>query len=91
MTRDINSRFGGEVLYRDIFEWVTPLSWYVMAAVYRLFGTDMGAARMAMAMVHGVTVVTVYLACRAVQVRPSLANPCGAVSVSVRATSPSAA
>jgi hypothetical protein len=63
----------GEVLYRDIFEWVTPLSWYVMAAVYWLFGTDMGVARMAMAVVHGVTVIAIYLACRAVQVRTSLA------------------
>ena len=56
----------GEVLYRDIFEWVTPLSLYVVAVVYRIFGTDMGAARIAMAVVHGVTVLAIYLACRAI-------------------------
>ena len=65
--------FDGEVLYRDIFELVTPLSLYAVAVVYRIFGVDMGAARVAMAVVHGSTVLAIYLACRTVNVRTSLA------------------
>jgi hypothetical protein len=63
----------GEVMYRDFFQFVAPLAWYVMAALYWLFGTDMATARIAMGAVHGVTAAISYLACRRIGVRRELA------------------
>jgi hypothetical protein len=43
--------FDGEVPYRDFFESLTPLSLYLLAAVYALFGVSLRAARIAIACV----------------------------------------
>jgi hypothetical protein len=44
----------GEVLYRDVFETITPLSFYLFAAVYRIAGTTLLAARVTMAVIEAV-------------------------------------
>ncbi|HLY39361.1 MAG TPA: hypothetical protein VKU61_15060 [Candidatus Binatia bacterium] len=44
----------GDVLYRDFLEIITPLGFYFFAAVYRLFGTTLRAARVAMAVVEAI-------------------------------------
>jgi hypothetical protein len=62
----------GEIMYRDIFEFVTPLSPYAMAAMFWLFGTSMATARITMACVHGLTAVALYASARGVGVRKSL-------------------
>lgn len=54
----------GEVLYRDVFEIVAPLSWYVMALLFAVFGTTMETARSAMAALHGLIAAAIFLACR---------------------------
>jgi Dolichyl-phosphate-mannose-protein mannosyltransferase len=63
----------GQVIYRDFFEIVTPLSFYFMALAFGIFGTSMAVARLCMAGVHGVVVLIIYRACRLLGVRPSLA------------------
>lgn len=67
----------GEVMYRDIFEFVTPLATYAMATLFWLFGTTMATARMAMASLHGLTAVLLYAAARSLCVcaEPS-PSPC---------------
>lgn len=62
----------GAVFYRDFFDNVTPLAWYLMAVLFRVFGTTMETARISMAFLHGAIVALVYLASRAVGVRRSL-------------------
>jgi hypothetical protein len=44
----------GEVLYRDVFETITPLSFYLFAAVYRIAGTTLLAARVTIAVIQAV-------------------------------------
>ncbi len=39
----------GEVIYRDFFEIITPLAFYLFAAIYRIAGTTLAAARVGMA------------------------------------------
>lgn len=63
----------GEVMYRDVFDFITPLAHYVMAAAYRLFGTTLATARLVMTAVHVAAVCFVYLAARALGVRRVLA------------------
>jgi len=63
----------GEVMYRDIFQFITPLSAYAMALLYWLFGTSIETARTAAAVVHGATVALIYLACRQLRVRRTIA------------------
>ena len=50
----------GEVLYRDVFNFITPGWFYLMAALFWLFGTSIETARIAMAVIHGATTVLVY-------------------------------
>lgn len=45
--------FDGEVPYRDFFESLTPLSLYLLTAVYALFGVSLRVARVAIACVDG--------------------------------------
>jgi hypothetical protein len=54
----------GEVLYRDVFNFITPGWFYLMASLYRLFGTSIDTARGAMAVMHGLTTVLVYFSSR---------------------------
>jgi len=63
----------GEVMYRDIFEFVTPLATYAMATLFWLFGTTMATARIAMASLHGLTAALLYAAARGLSVRRTLA------------------
>jgi hypothetical protein len=44
----------GEVLYRDFFEILTPLGYYLFAGVYWIGGTTLRAARVAIALVEAV-------------------------------------
>lgn len=64
----------GEVMYRDIFQFITPLSAYAMALCFWLFGTTIETARISMAVLHGLTVVVTYAACRSIGVRRELAG-----------------
>jgi hypothetical protein len=63
----------GAVLYRDVFEITTPGWLYLMAALFRIFGVDLATARLAIAVLHGVTAVFLYAACRRLTIRPGLA------------------
>lgn len=63
----------GEVMYRDIFQFTTPLSSYIMAALFWLFGTTVTTARTAMAVLHGGTVAVLYATARRLAVRRELA------------------
>jgi hypothetical protein len=63
----------GEVMYRDFFQFVTPGASYAMAFLFWLFGTTIGTARMATAVLHGLTGVVMYATARALGVRPPLA------------------
>src|SRR6185369_2345705 len=63
----------GDVFYRDVFEIITPGSFYLMAAALRLFGIDIGTARMFTALINATIAVLLYLTCRGVGVRRELA------------------
>src|SRR5215472_7299359 len=73
----------GEVLYRDIFDLVTPGWVYMMAGLYRLFGCTLATARTTVAVVHAATVLGVFLACRRLGVRPVLACAAAATQLIV--------
>jgi hypothetical protein len=63
----------GEVMYRDIFQFIPPLASYVMALLFGIFGTTITTARVAMAVLHGLVVAVLYRSCRIIGVRPSIA------------------
>jgi hypothetical protein len=63
----------GAVLYRDVFEITTPGWLWLMAALFRIFGVDLATARLTIAILHGVTAVFLYGACRRLAIRPGLA------------------
>ncbi len=63
---------GGEILYRDVFNFITPGWFYLMAALFRIFGTTIETARGAMAVVHGTTTALIYLTGRRIGMRRSL-------------------
>jgi hypothetical protein len=42
----------GQVIYRDFFESLTPLSFYLFAAIYRIAGTTLLAARVGIALIE---------------------------------------
>lgn len=63
----------GQVMYRDIFEIITPGWMYLMAALFWLFGTDIVTARLGMAVLHAGTAVLIGLTCRRLHIRPTLA------------------
>jgi len=62
----------GEVMYRDVFQFVTPLASYAMALLFWLFGTTITTAHVAMAALHGATAALLYAASRRLGVRPVL-------------------
>ena len=64
----------GQVPYRDFFEIAMPGWLYLMAFLFRLFGTNLETARVAAAVLHGITAVLVYLTCRQLRVRASLSS-----------------
>ena len=63
----------GEVMYRDFFQFVTPLSSYLMAGLFALFGTSMATARISMAVLHATTGVLLYATARRLGVRRGFA------------------
>lgn len=65
----------GEVLYRDVFEMITPGFMYLMALLFQIFGTDFATARIAQAVLHGLAAVSLYYACRKLDVRRGLSWP----------------
>lgn len=50
----------GQALYRDIFEFITPASFYLFALVFAVGGTSLLAARVAMAAIIALTSVLLY-------------------------------
>ena len=42
----------GEVIYKDFFEAITPLSFYLFAGLYRIAGTTLLTARVGMAVIN---------------------------------------
>jgi hypothetical protein len=65
--------FDGEVLYRDVFDFLPPLFHWYCVAVYYAFGVSIEAARSAMAASHALYCVLLYLTCRGTGVRRSFA------------------
>jgi hypothetical protein len=63
----------GEIMYRDFFQFAAPGAWYVMALVFRLFGTTNTSAQVATAVLHGLTGIVLYATCRVLGVRRALA------------------
>jgi hypothetical protein len=63
----------GEVMYRDVFEFATPLAAYAMAGLFWLFGTSVATARTGMAFLHALTGVVLYASSRRLGVRRELA------------------
>ncbi|HJQ83777.1 MAG TPA: hypothetical protein VKA21_06870 [Candidatus Binatia bacterium] len=73
----------GAVLYRDIFNIWTPGAYWAMDLLFRIFGAELGTARVAMAVLHGLVVVAVYAGCRVLGVRRLLAAPVALAHVAV--------
>jgi hypothetical protein len=69
----------GDVLYRDLFVIVTPLSYQAMAAAFWALGTTLTTARVVTALLVGAIAVVVYRACRTLGVRRSLSCAAGMV------------
>jgi hypothetical protein len=69
----IKRLFEGEVLYRDVFDFLPPLFHWFFVAVYYAFGVSIEAARSAMAVCHALFCVLLYLTCRGIGVRRSFA------------------
>jgi hypothetical protein len=67
----------GMVLYRDVFEVVSPLAWYWLAAVFHFFGVHIDVARTAMAVVHGTIAASLFLICRNLGIHRSLGVAAG--------------
>jgi hypothetical protein len=65
----------GDAMYRDIFEIITPGWMVLMALLFRVFGTDLATARLATAVIHGLTAILIYLTCRRLGVRRGFAWP----------------
>lgn len=63
----------GDVMYRDVFEIITPGWMYLMALLFRVFGTGMATARIAMAVIHAGTMLMIGVTGRRLGVRPALA------------------
>ncbi len=62
----------GEVLYRDVAQFVAPGAWWAMAGLYRLFGANIDTARLAMAVLHGGIVAVLVGIGSTLGVRPGL-------------------
>jgi len=65
---DAKRLLGGAVMYRDVFNDITPGWMYLMALLFGLFGTTIGVARIGMAVIHGLTAGVVYATCRSLNV-----------------------
>jgi hypothetical protein len=65
----------GEVLYRDVFEMITPGFMSLMALLFSIFGTTLATARTAQAVIHGITAVALFATCRRLGIRRGLSWP----------------
>src|SRR5262245_59948233 len=63
----------GAVMYRDVFNDITPGWMYLMALLFWLCGTSVAVARNAMAVIHGLTAALTHATSRALGVRRGLA------------------
>ncbi len=73
----------GDVMYRDFFEIVTPISFYGMALLFGVFGVTIETARVSMAVVHGLIAVLMYTVCRELKIRPGIAVATATLQVAV--------
>jgi hypothetical protein len=73
----------GEVMYRDIFDPSMPGWMYLLAGVFGVFGTTLAVARCTAAVIWGGTTTLVFLACRVIGVRRSLAWATGFACLAV--------
>lgn len=64
----------GEVLYRDIFELTTPGWPFLVAILFRLFGTTIATAKSATAILHGLTGTLLFVSGRVMGVRRPVAG-----------------
>jgi hypothetical protein len=60
----------GQVLYRDFYEIITPLAFYLFAAVFRVAGTTLLAARTVMAFLNALGAAVLFLLVRRVAAWP---------------------
>lgn len=75
--------FDGDVMYRDVFDFITPGYQYLMALMFALFGATITTARVTQAVIHGLIAVTIYATCRRLGVRESLALVAGLLQLVV--------
>lgn len=73
----------GEVLYRDVFEIITPLFLWLTTGLYALFGVHIGVARGLAAGLQAGLALTAYGACRLLGVRRGLAAAGAAAAIAV--------
>ncbi len=72
---------GGEVMYRDIFDIVTPLSFYALAGVFSVFAVSITTTRVTLGLMLGATATIVYGVARRLGVRPAIAVLAGGFCV----------
>lgn len=66
--------YEGAVMYRDFFDLITPAWFYLMAAMYALFGVDIETARAVMAVNHALITLLIFTLARRVGVRRLVAT-----------------
>jgi hypothetical protein len=66
----------GEAIYRDFFEGITPLGFYLVAAIYRVAGTSLLAVRVTFALVEAIGCALLYGLVRRVAGWPKPRSPC---------------
>jgi len=59
----------GQVPYRDFFSFYTPLSYYVAAAAFRVFGETLVGARVVLLIYSALMSLIVYLLARRITIR----------------------
>lgn len=72
-----------DVMYRDFFDLVGPLSVYVTALSFAVFGVSMETARGGLALLHGAIGFMLYWVCRRLGVRPLLAAAFGVAQAAI--------
>jgi hypothetical protein len=71
----------GQALYKDFFEFITPVSFYFFAAVFAVTGPSLLAARVAMAVINAASCVLVFRLARRVAGPPEAALAAGMFGV----------
>ncbi|MGH7787567.1 MAG: hypothetical protein ACRERC_11910 [Candidatus Binatia bacterium] len=75
--------YNGEILYRDVFDIVPPLAFWLMAGAYGLLGVDLSTARVVTTAVQAGIAIAIFVACRQLGVRRSLALLAAAAQVGI--------